>query len=188
MDNIGEIGKRIIITIVLCSLFITAFVGGISIAENSKILKASADEKLMLTAQNNNYVVSDIFSQMEQIANNIRDVAVQTYDINKENDSKFMDEYQANLEKVILDKCKNSKGIVAIYSVFNPEITGKGYQIWYAQKSENKDFEKMPFTSFEFDEKNPDMQWYFQPYKEKKSIWTDPYQDIVTKQPMITYS
>ena len=186
--KMGGIGKRIIITIVLCSLFVTAFVGGISIVENSRILRVNADEKLMLTAQNNNYVVSNIFSQMEQKSSSIRDVAVQTYDINKENDSKFMNEYQANLEKIILDKCKNSKGIVAIYVIFNPEITSKGYQVWYGEKPGSKDFEKMPFTSFDFDEKNPDMQWYFKPYREKKDIWTDPYQDVVSRQPMITYS
>lgn len=185
----GGIGKRVIITIVLCSMFITAFIGGISIVKNSKLLKLNSDEKLMLTAQNNNYLVSDIFNQMEEMGNNVRDVAVQTYDVNREIDNEFMNEYQANLEKIIIDKCKNSKdGIAAVYVVFNPELTSKGYQLWYLDKTGNKDFEKMPFTDFDFDENNPDMQWYFKPYKEKKGLWTDPYQDIATREPMITYS
>jgi methyl-accepting chemotaxis protein len=187
-----RISTKIILAITLVSLMISLILGSISISESSKYLKKEASDKLLMMAERYGEQFSNSFKTVENTVDSLSVDTFTTIDVKKvKENSSYLNEYKAKLDASIKKTTEFTKGIQGIYMCFNPEFSGEPSEIWYTEAEDNSGkfiLQKEDTDISEFDLKNEDMQWYYNPIKEGKGVWSDPYTDTDLNINMVTYS
>ncbi|WP_053956511.1 methyl-accepting chemotaxis protein [Inediibacterium massiliense] len=175
-----KISSKITISIIACSLIIALLLGTISLFESSKYVKKEAHDTLLFMAQSYANDFSKDLKEVEGWITGLNSNIFSTFDIEEfKKDPSYIQKYQKEIDFMIQSLALKTHEVQGIYFTFNPELTGKAYEIWYI--NEDGKFEKVDCdldsqNSYinEFYLENEDMSWYYNPIKMKKGVWDDP--------------
>ncbi len=73
----------ITLSIIICSLISSGFIGIMSISNSRNIANADAEKELVLTCQNTSGEINALISRVEQSVNTLSDIAMESLDFSK---------------------------------------------------------------------------------------------------------
>ena len=177
-----KIGTKIVACILGCSIAVSLIIGGVSISKSSESIKLEAKEKLLYMAKSHAYKFDQSLNEIEKSTQDLAYISQTEFEPEEiESDSQYMNNYIGLMDPIIKGFAENTKGAVSVYMDLDPDITKGGYEIWYADKDENKVFDKMPVSS------EADVRTAFQKNKELIGKWSKVYYDEDVKKDMISY-
>lgn len=183
-----KISTKIITSIVICCLVTTLVIGGISILKSGGVIKNEAEGKLLQMAQSLANKFDGTLLQVESSVNVIEST-VENVDLNNLKNKEYLKKYEENLQPIIKDVIGKLHGVMGAYVIFEPQLTGTTSQVWYADTEGKGNFTLQPsYNLTDFKEDNPDLSWYYNPIKNKKGVWSEPFVDIVTKVNIVSYT
>lgn len=188
----NKISTTIIIAIVSCSIIMSALVGILSIVKCTNIVKIQKRENLsnIVLSKGNEYS-----AQMDKVENAVKELSVlilDGIDVHKAKSKNYMDAYENGLSLLMRNLGKSNSGLVGMYINFDPKFTGgeKPYSVTYKYDEQKKQSlvkrDDSPLTDFY--ESNINMDWYYNPIKAQKGVWSKPYIDSSSKINMISYT
>lgn len=87
------------------------------------------------------------------------------------------DQLEALVSRAFYNAASGIDGVQGYYLHYNEDLAGGPDGFWYTRQDARHDFAPQPITPVEADGKaSADlMNWYCQPLREKKALWTTPY-------------
>ncbi|MGE5633253.1 MAG: methyl-accepting chemotaxis protein [Caulobacteraceae bacterium] len=184
-----KISYRIMLAITACCTAIALLVGGISIAGSSRFIESEAKDKLLSIVESKTSGLDKTIAELERSVEGLATSANAIFDMEKlKTDTNYILDYQPRVEELTKNFGEMSDGVMGAYVYINPELTGGVYGGWFADKQNNKVFEKQALKPVEaFDPNNADMDWYYEPVKAGKAVWLEPYTDPDLNIKMVSY-
>lgn len=101
----------------------------------------------------------------------------QTFDVNKGQDQEYLQAYGKEFKPFIRSIIKEDKSLAFSYMVFDPNVASIGNNTFKMDFSrpEGKVIESTPYDRSMFNPDAADMGWFYDPIKNDKLGWVDPY-------------
>lgn len=184
-----KISYRIIAGIFISCIFVAVVIGGTSVIKGSNLIEIEAKERLLEMAKTNAKEMDNRTISIQSMMEGIASAMSGTIDLDRVNDDIYMKQYENNIKAIVSDTTKKTDGIMNIYAIVNPELSGKLYIADYIDKDRKGTFSFQTVYKVEdFKESNEDMQWYYNPVNLKKGIWSDPYVDNKSSLKVVSYT
>ncbi|MEG2322796.1 MAG: ATP-binding protein [Anaerovoracaceae bacterium] len=184
---------KIISIITIFSVGIAFAIGFVALRRSTDYLTAEIEGKIVSTAENYSHDFSGKFSHMEGLTDSLAAHVSTTFDkkLYEENPIEYMNQYKANLGKMIKTTISTTDIAHSLYVTFNPKLTPNNDEVWYIISNEKikkvyADFKKNKRDFVQPYDKS--MTYFFQPQKEKTGIWTQPYFDKDIDKKVCSYS
>ncbi|MCB2312862.1 methyl-accepting chemotaxis protein [Clostridium tagluense] len=185
-----KISTKIIIAIVLCCISISTIIGGISLIKGSSIIHKEACDKLVLMAESNANKLSKHLSIAENDLSYLDYEVTQNFDLNKvKKNPKYLNEYKNSLMPTLKNFLESNDNFVESYIYFNPELTDEAVNIHFSDvnnKGVSKIEKKYVKERFKPDDKS--MDWYYEPIKQKKAIYSKPQMSSILNMNIVSYT
>lgn len=174
----SHISYKIVLPIILCTIFSTFITGIVCTKEATKLVKNQAEGKLLEVSKNKADEVNSLLSNTENSANNINSLIDSTFDENRaQSDANYAAEYTQSIDPYLKSMALNKK-VLGVTLIMNPKITKDLYQICYEKVGQSGELNKISkFAIGDFDENNKSMSWYYNPLNSMKPVWSDPHYD-----------
>lgn len=187
-----KLSTRIVTAILLCSVLISATVGFTSIVKSSSIIKNEAKERLLNIASSIGNEYSIQTSKTENTVNELTEIVLGSIDISKVKDDNYFNNYQKEISSIVKSLGDSNKGIVGLYINFDPKFTS-GNQVFdiaydYDEEKNKGRIDKNNYKIEEYKEDNEELSWYYKPIKAEKGLWSNIYEDSISKIKMISYT
>mgnify|MGYP003764761435 FL=1 len=173
---VKKISTRIIILVLICSISMAALVGASSIYRSTRVIGGQARENLLDKAQiytesiNNELIVYETTNK--DIAK-LADSIVNVNDLGKEG---YIENYIDNiLDPMVKRTIKETKDCMGISVAFDHKFTGKTEGAWWSIDEKGQIKRQSQKNLAKEDTNNPELKWYYDAFKSKKSVWSDPY-------------
>ena len=171
-----KMSTRIIITVLICSIFMSLVVGTTSIIRSMMVIEKEARENLNSTEQ----VYADSFNQQltiyEKTVSDIYQIVNGTIDITKLNQPGYLNDYSKNILEPILKGIGNETDKTAgVFVVFDWNYTGTTEGFWMGLGSDKKMTSGMPTNIAGKTQDDPSASFYYDAIKEGGPIWSNPY-------------
>lgn len=186
-----DIRTKITISMIFCSFVMALLVSSICIFIHYNHSKKEINEKLILLSENYSNNFDSDFKAIEASVNTLQQYISVTFDLEKFNldPNGYTEQYEKNMDNIIKKVAESTNGVQGVYFTFNPKLTGKLHESWFADISNNGAFIKQPSNYLEeFYADNKDMCWYYKPIAQNKGVWDKPSIDPVVKTWMISYT
>jgi len=186
-------------------VFILVLFGVINIYKSCKIIETQANNNLIYQVKEIADRENDYFREAENETERAKKMIELTADVAKldkvapvaykysEHQVPYVENYLKTIVSPLLFySTKNVEGLVSIFFDFdhkylvNRNILG----VWYTRNNLESEFKLTrngPITDMS-DESSHELEWYYKPQNQRKSVWSSPYVDNDLKIDMITYS
>ncbi|MCX7746943.1 MAG: methyl-accepting chemotaxis protein, partial [Clostridia bacterium] len=186
-----KIKNRIILAIILCTIFSTLLLG-ISVYIIGKVeLSKNAQKNLQLQTQVEAEGLTLMLSKIEGSVKGLARIVESSMDadLGKLNNPIYLKQYEDNIRMVANDFANNTEGAMAFYVRFNPKLSPGTSGIFHADTKGNGAMEQLTPTDFsQYDENDlAHVGWYYIPVKAGKPMWLDPYLNANINVYMISY-
>lgn len=189
-----KISLRIMLAIIISSVFTSTILGVVSIKQSSAAMKQEVEQMLSYASEKYSNQLSTSFKNTEGLVDSLAANVSVTFDWNDNQfDAEYIVSYKKYLENIIEEMLKFSDIAHGLYFTFNPEITAPTQEeVWYAM-DENKNPQAvnpdLQLNERDFSEPiKSNMQYYFKPISTNQGAWTGPYEDPDVKLDMLSYS
>jgi len=196
--KLKRISSKIMFLIISCCIFTAFLIGGFSLYQGSKFIKAEASQKLLFMSRSYANEFSQTFERAESSVNSMHDVITATFDMHAfREDPDYLDKYIAELDPIMASFASDRDGTLGIYVTFNPYLTKSAYEIWYEDLTGNGEFYKVspetvkkhsvnytedwaiyPNTPEFMDPGNEAMEYLYKTIDAGKPLWFDPYKEL----------
>lgn len=187
-----KLSTRIVTAILLCSILISSAVGFTSIARSSSIIKNEAKERLLNIAEGRGNEYSIQTSKAENTVNELAEIVLGSIDISKVKEDNYFIKYQEEMSNIVKSLGDSNKGIEGLYINFNPKFTSgnQAFDIAYDYDEEKKEgsIVNNNYKLEDYIEDNEELAWYYKPIKAEMGLWSDIYEDSISKTNMISYT
>lgn len=185
-----KISYPIILAIIACSVLVAVVIGGIALTKSGSIIKANAENMMLDKAEKTAMELSLAVEEASDAAKALESVVSNTFDVSKaQNDSAYMHEYMDMLTPAIKEFAEKTQGTMSAYVYFDPGINGIPHDIVFSDIKNNGSYERQPEEGIEvYDPNSEEMAWYYEPIKQKKGLFSDPYYWDEWNIDLITYS
>jgi methyl-accepting chemotaxis protein len=187
-----KISYKIMSAIILCALIVSLLLGSTSSLYSSKIIKKETNDKLIYMSEKYANEYSQMLRNIEGVSSALTSTIFSTFNLEEYNrDPNYVLTYLDKLDLVIKRTAEKTNKIQGVYFMMNPDLTGKDYFSWYVK--DGKLFEKNDsgFGSDDisyFDPEDEEMNYYYEPIKTKKGMWTDPCWDEDVNKNLMSYT
>ncbi|MGF7059418.1 methyl-accepting chemotaxis protein [Brassicibacter mesophilus] len=186
-----KINVKIITAILVCSLSLSLIIGVLSIKQSTNAIKKEANDKLLYMSESYASKFSESLIKAQTSIDRASSYIQNSFDLQEFNlDSEnYLSQYASSIDPIIKESAESLELVQGTYMIFNPELTGKTNEVWYADSKGNGTFMKQEANSIEaYSPENEDMSYYYQPIQEKKPVWSDPYIDNMLNINMVSYT
>ncbi len=178
--------------IVFCSVLVSSIVGIISIIQSTRIVKSEAKDKLLNIASSRGNEYSITTAKAENTVRELSGIVLGSIDVSRVKDDNYLDDYENELSAIVRSLADSNEGIVGLYFNFDPGFTSgsKGFDITYIfDEGKNEGIvETNVYDLDEYRQDNEDLDWYYDPIKAEKGVWSKIYADSVSNINMISYT
>lgn len=182
-----KISSKIITAIIICCTILSSVIGGLVITRSGSILEKESSDKMLSMAQAKARELDKTIISVQNAAQDLS-AAVETI-VLPENLKDNAAEYEAMLKPLVSNLVKSQKDVMGEYILLNPDITGDVHGAWYVDVSGSGEFTEHALTAkSEFRQDNANLSWYYEPIKQKKGIWSNPFTNTELKMEMISYT
>ncbi|MCM1089465.1 MAG: methyl-accepting chemotaxis protein [Butyrivibrio sp.] len=185
-----SIKLKITLSIIICSLISSAFIGSMSISNARNMSNSAAERELVLTCANTAADVNALISRVEQSVDTLSEIAMERLDFSKmPNNDQYVEQYTAELMDEFYNFAEHTDGAITAYIRYNPDFTDPTSGIFLSRQDVNSSFESIEPTDFSIYEKDDltHVGWYYIPVENKAPIWMDPYLNENINIYMISY-
>ncbi|MCM1125203.1 MAG: methyl-accepting chemotaxis protein [Lachnospiraceae bacterium] len=185
-----SIKTKITISILLCALISSAFVGLLSISDSRKVSNENAEQILALTVEKKSIEIDSMIASIEQSVDTLSSLAMGKLDFSKfPNNDKYVSEYTDSIMEDVLKFSENTSGAITSYVRYNPDFTDPVSGIFYTRNNTSEDFSAITPTDFTMYDKTDltHVGWYYIPVENGAPLWMDPYLNENINVFMISY-
>ncbi len=206
-----RISSKIMFLIISCCIFTAFLIGGFSLYQGSKFIKAEANNKLMYMSRSYANEFSQTFERAESYVNSMHDVIIATFDMNSfREDPEYLGKYIDDLDPIMESFASDKNEAQGIYITFNPYLTASAYELWYEDLAGNGKLYKVspetikkytlnysdtdtdswaiyPNTPEFMDPNNEGMDYLYRTMEEGKPLWFEPYKELGLDVTTISY-
>lgn len=185
-----SIKTKITLSILLCALISSVFVGLLSIGDSRKVSTENAEEILALTAKEKSVEIESMITAIEQSVDTLSSLVLQKLDFSKfPNNDSYVTAYTDSIMNDVLKFGENTSGAITAYIRYNPDFTEPTSGIFYTRDSVMEDFSSVTPTDFTMYDKTDltHVGWYYIPVQNGAPIWMDPYLNENINVFMISY-
>ena len=204
-----RISSKIMFLIISCCIFTAFLIGGFSLYQGSKFIKAEANNKLMYMSRSYANEFSQTFERAESFVNSMHDVVLATFDIDAfREDPGYLSRYIDSLDPIMKSFASDKNGALGIYITFNPYLTDSAYELWYEDLAGNGQLYKVspetvrkysqnhgdddtwaiyPNTPEFMNPNNEAMDYLYKTMKAKRPLWFEPYKELGLDLTSISY-
>lgn len=181
-----------IITLVLCCIIVSAIaIGGASIINSQRVVSSDSTQIMNLLCSKKANQFNSLFTMIEQSVNTLTVYASrQLTDINSfQSSDDYVDQYSKNLVDVSINTAENTKGAMAVYIRFNPELADPQSGFFCSKPLKGGEFLQLPPTNIlKYSPTNKErVGWFYEPAQKKKGTWISPYYNKNIDVHMISY-
>lgn len=184
-----KIKSKIIIAILICSILISAIIGGISLIIGENVTESESNDKLVFMAESNALKLNKKFEGAEYTIDALTSDVLSTIDLDKlKTDSKYLANYSDSLCQIVKGTLNRNSDYIRIHINLNPELTGEAADISICNIDKKGNFqreEQLPKDKYSRD--NKDMEWYYKPIELKKGVFSLPHISPVFNKEVISY-
>ena len=181
---------KFLITVISAMLAIAVFIGGLSIYEVDNFVQEQTENLIKITCEKETTQINGVFSDMEKsvkiMESYLLDLTRSVADIE---DREKQNEIIKYADGMFADVAKNTKGAIAYYMRFAPEISDYKTGLFYSKVDGGEEYISFePTDLFLYDKDDTEhVGWYWQPYEAKKPVWMQPYYNQNNNVLMISY-
>lgn len=176
----------ILIIIMLCS----GVVGGIGMVHLKKLSDQNSAQIMNLTCREEGKKLDHIFHSVEQSVKIISSNTIHDLEMDKVLASETMRGILINnLRPIVLAAANSTRGAVAVYVHFNPELAPPDYGLFYSKTVVNRQFHEQAVTDLSklTEEEKQKADWYYKPIEEGRGVWLEPYDNGKIKEDVVSY-
>lgn len=174
-----SIRSRIILSIALTSVIAALLVGFLSIKFSTATIGDEANQKLSYMAKSYANFFDGHFSEVSKIVNILEYAVTTNIDKSKIHDDKYIDELIKGIDLTVKSQAQSSTQGKTAYVYFNPRLTGKVHDIYYADQDGDGNVDRQRAVPMEYYTSNfnsvDDKSWWFMPVSTHKDYWSKPY-------------
>ena len=170
-----KLSYKIIVPVAIIIIIMSAVLVSFSIIMSGNNIKEEAEAKLINMAGKH---ANDFSNDLERISSkvkSIKSVIKSTIEAGNIDQLAYMNDYKANLTPTIREITKNTEGILGAYIFFNPDVVTGAHDIYFTKDIEGNLTRQPELTEESYNENDAAMQWFYAPYKNGSSNWTDPF-------------
>ena len=186
-----SIRNKISLVILLCVLLSTWLVGFVSIVKLKKSISKDSVQIMNLLCSENAEKINSLFSRIERSVELLADYSVLNLkSVEKlESDNNYRAEYIKNIDSVGLTIAERTKGAVAVYVRFAPELTSTKSGFFRVKNYDTEKFDIEELTDLELytSDNVGRVGWYYIPVMNKVPTWLEPYYNFNINVNMISY-
>lgn len=185
-----SIKLKITVSIILCSLLTTSFIGLISMSDIRKTSNDAAENELTLNSELTASEMQAQLSRVEQSVNTLTSIALHNLDVSKfKTDSKYVTDFTNDLMDEVTEIGINTEGAISVYIRYNPDFTEPTSGIFLNRSNTQSDFDSLVPTDFSMYDKTDyaHVGWYYLPVENGAPLWMDPYLNENINVYMISY-
>lgn len=170
------IARRIIVTVLLCSIFMSIIVGATSLVRSMSIIEKESRENLKGTEQIYADIINEQLSIYEKTLMDINYIVQETIDEKKLSEEGYLDNYSETILKPIIGRIGSETNRSAgAYVAFDHIYTGKTEGFWIGIDEDQNPILAMPTDVAGISEDDPRAAWYYDPITAGEGSWSDPY-------------
>ncbi len=185
-----SIKTKITLSILICTLISSVFVGFLSISDSRKVSNENAEQILALTAKQKSIEIESMITTIEQSVDTLSDLALEKLDFSKfPNNDSYVTAYTDSIMNDVLKFGENTSGAITAYVRYNPDFTDPISGIFYTRNSTTEAFTSVTPTDFTMYDKTDltHVGWYYIPVQNGAPLWMDPYLNENINVFMISY-
>ncbi|WP_394927225.1 diguanylate cyclase [uncultured Robinsoniella sp.] len=184
--------KTKVIALVLGCMLLSSFViGSFSILSSKKAVSEDSAQIMNLLCENKSKEISALLSRIEQSVNTLTLYASrQIVDTDKfKKDSSYVDQFTEHLTDIAINAAANTEGAMTVYIRYNPEYTSPTSGLFCSKSSTDSTFKSLEPTNLSLYDPSDTSRvgWFYEPAKNKKGTWMEPYLNDNINIEMISY-
>ena len=186
-----SIQTKFIALILACVLLSSLIIGGAGILNSMRVVESDSARIMNLLCSEKAQELDTLLSRIEQSVGMLASYTIsQLESADKlQNDPDYMESYTQNLESVCATAASNTKGAVAVYVRFNPELTSPTAGLFWSKTALDSSFHSI--TPTDLSQYSPSdiehVGWYYIPVKNGIPTWMAPYRNQNIGVRMISY-
>ncbi|MDR2531343.1 MAG: methyl-accepting chemotaxis protein [Oscillospiraceae bacterium] len=189
-----KISRKIALIIAVTVVTVAGTTSGIFQARLSLRLNQYSQEILRneITAKTGDYNLP--FTDAIYIVKSVRNFVESYFDTNayrSDPEGYFENEVRPVMSGFIFNIVKSSDFINGAYFSLNPKLSGNQFigEIFFERDEDGNIIEEEPYPYEEYlDENSEDMEWFFGAFNSGRPYWTNPYEDFVSGEIVISFS
>lgn len=185
-----SIRTKLIVSILICSLFTSVMIGVIAISNSVRTAGKDAMTMMQLTGQKKTEEINSTIQKIEQSVDTLSEVAMSNFDYDSFRQSKdYADTYTETVQQAVLDFANHTNGAVTAYLRYNPDYSNPTSGVFAQRQSVDSELQCLTPTDFSmYDESDVEhVGWYYLPVQAKTAIWMSPYMNENINIYMISY-
>jgi len=189
---IKKLSTQIVLGIAGCSIVLAIVIGVISMIKSTAIISNEVYGKLQNIAFSKGNEFSIETSKIENTVDQVSEMITQRIDEAQVKNDEYISAFEIETSPFITAVASSNQNVIGLYFNFDPGYTSgdKGFDIAYIldKMSGEKIIELDGYPIEEYVESNEDLDWYYDPIKAGKGVWSTPYEDSVSHVNMISYT
>ena len=183
-----KISTKIILIVLICSISMATIVGVTSISRSMRVIQAGAKENLLDKAEIYSESINNELIIYEAVNKSISQLADAIINVSNLGEEGYLENYIDNvLDPMIRRSVNDLKDCAGISVAFDHKFTGKTEGAWWVV-AENGQIKRLAQTNLAGKDANdPAFKWYYDAFKTKTEIWSDPYVNDIGLS-VVTYS
>lgn len=185
-----SVRTKLIVSILICSLFTSVLIGVIAISNSVRTAGKDAMTMMQLTGQKKTEEINSTIQKIEQSVDTLSEVAMSNFDYDSFRQSKdYADTYTETVQQAVLDFANHTNGAVTAYLRYNPDYSNPTSGVFAQRQSVDSELQCLTPTDFSmYDESDVEhVGWYYLPVQAKTAIWMSPYMNENINIYMISY-
>ena len=185
-----SVRTKLIVSILICSLFTSVLIGVIAISNSVRTAGKDAMTMMQLTGQKKTEEINSTIQKIEQSVDTLSEVAMSNFDYDSFRQSKdYADTYTETVQQAVLDFANHTNGAVTVYLRYNPNYSNPTSGVFAQRQSVDSELQCLTPTDFSmYDESDVEhVGWYYLPVQAKEAIWMSPYMNENINIYMISY-
>lgn len=184
--------RKVLILILLPLLLMAVITSSVSIYSLKKYLIETTYEDLLNQAVNESAGIEKMLSVIEASISVLSFSLGAQFQKNSfdESGDEYLTEFRNDIAPIILKTAQSINNCKGVYFMFSPEYGTVPTQVWYNDKYINGQFERIfeyPDPD-DFQENDPNLAYYYTPLKNHEPYWSEPYIDVDTDVPLISFT
>lgn len=186
-----SIKTKIIAIILSCTMISALICGAVSIVNTVRMTEQDTEDLMLETVEKEAGNMDQTMNRIAQSVDTFASICLKqlgTLEDFKSGPS-FINSSTKYLEKIGLNFAENTAGALTCYVRYNPQFTEPTSGFFLTRDNTESDFESVTPTDFSMYNANDaeHVGWYYQPIKNGKPLWMDPYLNANINVYMISY-
>jgi len=185
-----SIRTKITLSIILCALISSVFVGLLSINDSRKVSNSDAEQLLALTVSQKSVEINSLITAIEQSVDTLSSIALDRLDFAKfQGSSAYVTQYTNDIMNDFVKFSEHTEGAITSYIRYNPDFTEPTSGIFLTRNSTADPFDSITPTDFTMYDKTDlaHVGWYYIPVENGAPLWMSPYLNENINVYMISY-